>query len=356
MQRILVVDDTELNCELLKEILRDGYIVEMARDGEEALLRLREYPPGGVSAMFLDLQMPKMDGFSVMAQMKREGLMARIPVLIISSEHSVEVENQCFEMGASDFIHKPFEGSIVKNRVKNAIELFSCKNQLEWEVKEQAKTLKKQYQIIQMQAEKLREAEPFHRLMMEYQAAIMEVETRLKVLNAEFSQLYKRNPFESIKSRLKTPESIYEKLARKGCPATVECIRENLTDVAGIRVICSFPDDIYRLSDFLICQDDIILIKKKDYIKNPKTNGYRSLHLILDVPIFLSNEKKYMKAEVQFRTIAMDFWASLEHKLGYKRKGDNTEEIVRQLKVCADSIEELDYQMQEIRNKIDKAQ
>ena len=121
-------------------------------------------------------------------------------------------------------------------------------------------------------------------------------------------------------------------------------------------MICSFPDDIYRLSDFLICQDDIILIKKKDYIKNPKTNGYRSLHLILDVPIFLSNEKKYMKAEVQFRTIAMDFWASLEHKLGYKRKGDNTEEIVRQLKVCADSIEELDYQMQEIRNKIDKAQ
>ena len=126
--------------------------------------------------------------------------------------------------------------------------------------------------------------------------------------------------------------------------------------MAGLRVICSFPDDIYRLSDFLICQDDIILIKKKDYIKNPKTNGYRSLHLILDVPIFLSNEKKYMKAEVQFRTIAMDFWASLEHKLGYKRKGDNTEEIVRQLKVCADSIEELDYQMQEIRNKIDKAQ
>ena len=355
MQRILVVDDTELNCELLRNILKDGYIIDTAKDGEQALSKIREYPPGGLAAILLDLQMPKMNGFAVIAEMKRKGWMAKIPVLIISSEHSVEVENQCFELGASDFIHKPFEGSIVKNRVRNAIELFSGKNQLEQEVREQAKTLKKQYQIIQMQAEKLKEAEPFHMLMMEYQAAIMEVETRLKVLNAEFTQRYNRNPFESIKSRLKTPESIYDKLARKGYPATVECIREKLMDVAGLRVICSFPDDIYRLADFLIRQDDIILLKKKDYIKNPKTNGYRSLHLILDVPIFLSDQKKYMKAEVQFRTIAMDFWASLEHKLGYKREGDNTEEIVRQLKDCADSIEALDYQMQEIRNKIDQA-
>jgi ppGpp synthetase/RelA/SpoT-type nucleotidyltranferase len=198
-------------------------------------------------------------------------------------------------------------------------------------------------------------AKPFNRLMTEFSSAIMEVETKLKVLNAEFSQEYNRNPFESIKTRLKSPESISEKLERRGFPSTVESIQENLTDVAGVRVICSFPDDIYRLADLLTGQDDIILIRKKDYIKNPKPNGYRSLHLILSVPIFLSNEKKYMNVEVQFRTIAMDFWASLEHKLKYKKNVNDTDEIVEQLRVCADSIEELDYQMQEIRNRIDRS-
>ena len=189
--------------------------------------------------------------------------------------------------------------------------------------------------------------------MMEYSSAILEVETKLKVLNAEFSQVYNRNPFESIKSRLKSPESIYEKLERKGYPVTLDSIRENLSDVAGLRIICSFPDDIYRLAELFIKQDDIVLVRQKDYIKNPKQNGYRSLHLILDVPIFLSNGKKYMKVEVQFRTIAMDFWASLEHKLKYKRDVGNTDEIVKQLKMCADSIEDLDYQMQKIRDQID---
>ena len=188
--------------------------------------------------------------------------------------------------------------------------------------------------------------------MMEYRFAIMEVETRLKVLNEEFSHKYKRNPFESIKSRLKSPESIYEKLERKGYPVTMENIREHLTDIAGLRVICSFPDDIYRLAELLIKQDDIILLRKKDYIEAPKANGYRSLHLILSVPVFLPDEKKYMKAEVQFRTIAMDFWASLEHKLKYKKDIDGTDEIELQLKECADSIELLDYRMQEIRDKI----
>lgn len=125
--------------------------------------------------------------------------------------------------------------------------------------------------------------------------------------------------------------------------------------MAGVRVICSFPDDIYHLADLLTGQDDIILMRKKDYIKNPKPNGYRSLHLILSVPIFLSNEKKYMSVEVQFRTIAMDFWASLEHKLRYKKVVNDTGEIMEQLKLCADSIEVLDYQMQEIRNQIDRS-
>ncbi|MCM1426346.1 MAG: GTP pyrophosphokinase family protein [Eubacterium sp.] len=204
-----------------------------------------------------------------------------------------------------------------------------------------------------MQAEKLRGAESFNHLMMEYRCAIMEIETKLKVLNEEFSRAYNRNPFESIKSRLKSPESIYEKLQRKGYSITVDNIEKHLADVAGVRVICSFPDDIYRLASFLVRQDDIILVKEKDYIKNPKPNGYRSLHLIVSIPIFLSDEKKYRKVEVQFRTIAMDFWASLEHKLKYKKDVEDAEAIVKQLKACADSIGLLDYQMQEIRHKID---
>ncbi|MCM1542598.1 MAG: GTP pyrophosphokinase family protein [Blautia sp.] len=204
-----------------------------------------------------------------------------------------------------------------------------------------------------MQAERLSKAKPFNTLMMEYRAVIMEVETKLKVLNDMFSEEYKRNPFESIKSRLKTPESIYKKLEKKGYAFTIENIRSYVADVAGLRVICSFPDDIYRLAEMLTRQDDIILLKKKDYIESPKPNGYRSLHLILSVPIFLADEKKFMKVEVQFRTIAMDFWASLEHKLKYKKDIDNTDEIEQQLRVCADSIEALDYRMQELRDRID---
>ena len=287
--------------------------------------------------------------------MKQKGSLKKIPILVISGEYATEVESQCFEMGVSDFIHKPFESSIVKKRVRNTIDLFASKNKLEQKVEEQERTLKEQYEIIRIQEEKLRQEKSFRKLMLEYQAAIMEVETRLKVLNGEFSQEYNRNPFESIKSRLKSPASIYEKLERKGFPETVESIRENLTDVAGVRVICSFPDDIYRLASLLIKQDDIIQFQKKDYIENPKANGYRSLHLIVEVPIFLSNEKKHMKVEVQFRTIAMDFWASLEHKLKYKKNVADTGEIEWQLKACADSIEALDYQMQEIRDKIDRS-
>ncbi len=352
MQRILVVDDGEINRELLRNILEEDYEVSLAADGEEAVERLKEYQ-GQTAAVLLDLHMPKMDGFAVISRLKEKGWLRRIPVLVISSEDDAQIETRCLEMGVLDFIHKPFEASIVKNRVKNTVELFAYKNKLEQKVEEQEETLQKQYEIIKRQAEKLRESEPFNRLMMEYRSAIMEVETRLKVLNGEFSQMYKRNPFESIKSRLKTPTSIYEKLARKGYPVTVESIREHLSDVAGLRVICSFPDDIYRLADFLAKQDDFILLRKKDYIKKPKYNGYRSLHLILSVPIFLSDQKKYIMTEVQFRTIAMDFWASLEHKLKYKKDVANTEEIEWQLKACADSIERLDYQMQDIRDKID---
>ncbi len=355
MQRILVVDDVEVNRELLCNILDKDYIVEAAEDGEQAIQWLQEYYEE-TAAILLDLQMPKMDGFAVVEEMKRKGWMPKIPVLVISGEYAIEAENRCFELGVSDFIHKPFESSIVRNRIRNTMELFSTRNQLERTVQEQAEALREQEAIIRIQAEKLKEERSFNRLMMEYRSAIKEVETKLQVLNEEFSQEYNRNPFESIKSRLKSPDSIFEKLRRKGYPLTLDAIRDNLSDVAGVRVICSFSDDIYRLGGLLTKQDDIILLQAKDYIKNPKPNGYRSLHYILDVPIFLSHEKKYMNVEVQFRTIAMDFWASLEHKLRYKKtwQREDADEIVAQLKECADSIEDLDHQMQKIRDKIDR--
>ena len=171
----------------------------------------------------------------------------------------------------------------------------------------------------------------FMELMMAYRCAVREVETKLNVLNDEYSVQHDRNPFENIKSRIKSPNSIYEKLVRRGIEPTVENVDKNLTDIAGIRVICSFVDDIYRLAEQLVSQDDIILVQRKDYIKKPKANGYRSLHLILDVPIFLSGGKKYKSVEVQFRTIAMDFWASLDHKLRYKKDIQNQDIIVAEL-------------------------
>ena len=199
----------------------------------------------------------------------------------------------------------------------------------------------------------IEQASGFMELMMQYRCALMEVETKLNVLNAEFTMKNNRNPFESIKSRIKTPKSILEKLRRKGFEISVKGIEENLADVAGIRVICSFPDDIYATAKMLTDQDDIRVIQVKDYIINPKPNGYRSLHLILEVPIFLSNEKKNMKVEVQFRTIAMDLWASLEHKLKYKKNIENAEEISKELQRCAEASSQLDLRMQALRDRIE---
>lgn len=194
--------------------------------------------------------------------------------------------------------------------------------------------------------------EPFNRLMMEYHCAIMEIETKLKVLDAEFSLNHNRNPIEDIRTRIKTPVSIIDKMKRKGFPFSVASIEKNLSDVAGIRVICSFPEDIYTVKEMLICQDDITLLEEKDYIKNPKPNGYRSLHLIVGIPIFLATGKKEMKAEIQLRTIAMECWASLEHKMKYKKDIRNADEISRKLIHCAQISYELDQEMQAIRNEI----
>ncbi|MBE5878013.1 MAG: GTP pyrophosphokinase family protein [Lachnospiraceae bacterium] len=196
--------------------------------------------------------------------------------------------------------------------------------------------------------------DPFKTLMMQYECAMLEVKTKLEVLNKELALINSRNPFESIKCRIKSPVSIIEKLKRRDLDLTIENIEDCLNDIAGIRVICSFPDDIYMLVDCLLKQDDIKLIEQKDYIKNPKPNGYRSLHLILDIPIFLTGEKKHMRVEVQFRTIAMDFWASLEHKLKYKKDIENAAGISEELKYCADIISQLDRRMEQIRTKIEQ--
>ena len=194
----------------------------------------------------------------------------------------------------------------------------------------------------------------FQETMMNYECALMEIETKLKVLNSEFALVHNRNPFESIKSRLKRPTSIMAKLRKKGLDFTLENLESGLTDIAGVRVICSFLEDIYALSDMLSAQDDITVLEVKDYIRKPKKNGYRSLHLIVEVPIFLTTGKKYMKVEVQFRTIAMDFWASLDHKLKYKKDNLKHPEIVAQeLKKCADTITAMDYKMQEIRQLLE---
>lgn len=194
---------------------------------------------------------------------------------------------------------------------------------------------------------------PFAELMMRYKCAMLEVKTKLDVLNTQLSLENDRNPFESIECRLKSVPSIIEKLNRKGLELSAESIEKNLNDVAGIRVICSFPEDIYILAEELCTQDDIRLIARKDYIKNPKPNGYRSLHLIVEIPIFLMPEKKFMRVEVQFRTIAMDFWASLEHKLKYKKDiKHDVEQISEELRECAEEISRLDMKMQNIHRKI----
>ncbi|MCI6164879.1 MAG: GTP pyrophosphokinase family protein [Lachnospira sp.] len=193
----------------------------------------------------------------------------------------------------------------------------------------------------------------FRQLMLMYRCAIKEVETKLEVLNDEFMTSKKRNPIDSIRSRIKSPESILEKLKRKGYDISLQSIMDNLNDVAGIRVVCPFISDIYDVAQMLVSQDDIEVMEVKDYIKNPKPNGYRSLHYVVIIPIFLSSGKEYMKVEVQIRTIAMNFWASLEHQMHYKKfESDDMPDIVGQLTECAQNIYDTDVRMQEIRDNI----
>ncbi|HBG13623.1 MAG TPA: (p)ppGpp synthetase [Clostridium sp.] len=208
--------------------------------------------------------------------------------------------------------------------------------------------------LVQVPDPLMKQAYPFQEAMMMYTCAIREIKTKLEVLNDELSVRNSRNPIEMVKSRVKKPISIVEKLQRRGLPVSLESMMENLDDVAGIRVICSFLDDIYAVADMLARQDDVHIIAIKDYIRHPKKNGYRSYHMIVEIPVFFSDQKKWMRAEVQIRTIAMDFWASLDHQLKYKKEVEEySQEISEELRECADVIAQTDERMLDIRKRIE---
>ena len=201
----------------------------------------------------------------------------------------------------------------------------------------------------------LETAVEYKELRMMYACAIKEVQTKFEVLETEFKVRYQRNPISSIQTRLKSSSSVIEKMIRKGIPFSMENLEEQIQDLAGIRVICSYVDDIYALANALTSQDDITLIEEKDYIQTPKPNGYRSLHLIVSVPVFFSQQKRQIKVEVQIRTIAMDFWASLEHQMKYKREIPDQQHIVAQLKNCAEDIARVDREMMDIRRRLEES-
>ncbi len=192
------------------------------------------------------------------------------------------------------------------------------------------------------------------RFMMSYKFALDELNTKIDILKQEFQYVNDYNPIEHVKSRLKTPESIMKKVYRKGYELSLSSIKENIQDIAGIRITCSFISDIYELSNMLQSQSDIKVIECKDYIKNPKPNGYKSLHLILQIPIFMSDRVEQTYVEVQIRTIAMDFWASLEHKIYYKYGKEIPERLIIELKEAADSISKLDMKMENIHKEINE--
>ncbi len=208
--------------------------------------------------------------------------------------------------------------------------------------------------LVQVPEGLVSQAHQFQEAMMMYTCAIREVKTKLEVLNDELSVRNQRNPIEMIKSRVKKPLSIVEKLQRRGYEVSLDSMINHLDDIAGIRVICSFVDDIYQVAEMLTRQDDVTVVAVKDYIKNPKANGYRSYHMIIEIPVFFSQVKQQMRVEVQIRTIAMDFWASLDHQLKYKKElVADSETIGQELKECADLIAYTDEKMFAIRKNIE---
>ena len=201
----------------------------------------------------------------------------------------------------------------------------------------------------------MEEFQDFILLRNTYHAAIREVSTKLEILDDEFQVRYDYNPIHHMECRLKSPRSLFEKLERKGLEIEIASIYQ-ITDMAGIRVICNYIDDVYAVASLLLKQDDILLIARKDYIKAPKDNGYRSLHLIVEVPVFFSTGKEQIRVEIQIRTVAMDFWASLEHQIRYKNNSPEVQKIAKELKDCADTIAQTDMKMQQLRQRIESGQ
>ncbi len=207
---------------------------------------------------------------------------------------------------------------------------------------------------VSIDQEKLEQLKEYRELCMKYTCATKEIRTKFEVLSAEFSVKHRHNPIAHISTRLKSTQSIVKKLYSKGFDVTLENMRERIHDIAGVRIICPYIDDIYVLADALKRQKDITLIEEKDYIEFPKPNGYRSLHLIVSVPVFFADTASDVTVEVQIRTIAMDFWASLEHEIKYKQNAYNSEEIAQRLRNCAETIALTDIEMQNIRNDAEK--
>ena len=195
----------------------------------------------------------------------------------------------------------------------------------------------------------------YREMMQLYSAAVREVRTKVEILDEEFRTRYARIPIHHIDSRLKSPQSMMKKLARKGLPQTLEAAEANLNDIAGIRIVCNYLDDIYRIADLLQRQRDVEFVHLRDYIQNPKESGYRSLHLVIRIPVFLSSHTELVPVEVQIRTIAMDFWASLEHQLRYKSNHETTQQLRRRLQHCAEASAALDREMQDIYREINGA-
>ena len=207
--------------------------------------------------------------------------------------------------------------------------------------------------MMQLSAEFQQMVDEFFTVQCRYQAAIREVQTKLEILDDEFQMKHRRNPIHHMQTRMKSIQSMMEKLQRKHETISIASAVTNLTDIAGVRVICSYIQDIYTVADLLTSQDDVKVLRVRDYIKNPKPNGYRSLHLVLEIPVFLSEGRVLVPVEVQIRTIAMDFWASLEHSLRYKAEGQVTEEVSQELLQTASDIAALDQRMQLIHDKVD---
>lgn len=199
-----------------------------------------------------------------------------------------------------------------------------------------------------------KEVNDWETVMFLYQSALKQIDTKIDILNDEFQHRHKYNPIEHVKSRIKTAESIVKKLKRHGYDSSIENMVRYVNDIAGIRITCSFTSDIYLIADMIAKQEDLTILSTKDYMKNPKKSGYRSYHMLVTVPVFLSDSIVDTKVEIQIRTVAQDFWATLEHKMHYKFEGDGPDYISRELRACAQYVADLDERMQELNNEIQK--